>query len=96
MRILELEGVKTHNLVAALDAIARDFRDLSGYIIDLRNCPGGDDSTAITIINRFCDRRRVAFHRRIKIGPVENDLTPARTWYVTPQGDVQFRGAIVC
>jgi hypothetical protein len=95
IRILELERAKRQDLVAALDTLARDFRDLSGYIIDIRNCPGGDDSTAITIINRFCDRRRVAFHRRTKIGPVENDLTPARTWYITPQGDVQFRGAIV-
>ena len=87
--------VLKHDLVAALDAIARDFRDLSGYIIDIRNCPGGDDSTAITIINRFCDRRRVAFHRRTKIGPGDNDLTPARTWYIEPHGDVQFRGPIV-
>jgi len=95
MRILELEGVKKHNLVAALDKIARDFRDLHGYVIDIRNCPGGDDSTAITIINRFCDRRRVAFHRRTKIGPGDNDLTPTSTWYIEPHGDVQFRGPIV-
>jgi carboxyl-terminal processing protease len=95
MRILELEGVRKHDLVGALDRIARAFRDLNGYIIDIRNCPGGDDSTAITIVNRFCDRRRVAFHRRTKIGPGENDLTPARTWYIEPQGDVQFNGPIV-
>jgi carboxyl-terminal processing protease len=95
LRILELEAVRTHDLVAALDAIARDFRDLNGYVIDIRNCPGGDDSTAITIINRFCDRKRVAFHRRTKIGPGEHDLTPPRTWHIEPQGDVQFRGPIV-
>jgi len=95
MRILELEGVKTPALVAALDVIARDCGDLSGYIIDVRNCPGGDDSTAITIINRFCDRRRVAFHRRTKIGPGEEDLTPPRTWHIEPEGDAQFRGPIV-
>ena len=95
MRILELEGVATHDLGAALDRIARDFSDLNGYIIDIRNCPGGDDSTAITIINRFCDRRRIAFHRRTKIGPGENDLTPTRTWYIEPQGDAQFTGPIV-
>jgi hypothetical protein len=95
MRILELEGIKKHDLVAALDRIARDFQDLNGYIIDIRNCPGGDDSTALTIINRFCDRRRIAFHRRTKIGPGENDLTPTRTWHIEPQGDVQFRGPIV-
>ena len=95
LRILELEGVRKHDLAAALDAIARDFGDLNGYVIDIRNCPGGDDSTAITIINRFCDRKRVAFHRRTKIGPGEHDLTHPRTWHIEPQGDVQFKGPIV-
>ena len=41
--------------------IAGDFKDLDGFIIDIRDCPGGDDSTAIQIINRFCDRKRIAF-----------------------------------
>jgi len=95
IRILELEGIKKANLTAALDRIERDFKDLSGYIIDIRNCPGGDDSTAIAIINRFCDRKRVAFHRRTKIGPGEDDLTPVKTWHLEPQGDVQFTGPIV-
>ena len=95
VRILELEDIKSRELVAALDAIGRDFPDLKGYIIDIRDCPGGDDSTAITIINRFCDRRRVAFRRRTKTGPGDNDLTPVRTWHLEPQGDVQFTGPIV-
>ncbi len=95
IRILELEGIKKPLLVAALDTIARDFQDLSGYIIDIRNCPGGDDSTAIAIIDRFCDRRRVAFHRKTKIGPGEDDFTPVKTWHLEPQGDMQFTGPIV-
>jgi carboxyl-terminal processing protease len=95
IRILELEGVSKRRLTAALDKIARDFQDLEGFLIDIRNCPGGDDSTAITIINRFCDRKRVAFHRKTKIGPSEDDFTPLKTWYLEPQGDVQFTGPIV-
>jgi len=95
MRILELEGIKKSDLIAALDTISSDFDDLAGYIIDIRNCPGGDDSTAITIINRFCDRKRVAFHRSTKIGPGENDFTPLKTWHIKPQGNVQFTGPIV-
>ncbi len=90
VRILELEGVKRQALTTALDKIALDFNDLSGIIIDIRDCPGGDDSTAITIINRFCDRKRVAFHRRTKIGPGEDDLTPLKTWHIKPQGEAQF------
>jgi carboxyl-terminal processing protease len=95
MRILELEGIKKSKLTAALDKIALDFMDLQGFIIDVRDNPGGDDSTAVTIINRFCDRERVAFHRRTKIGPGEHAFTPLKTWHIKPEGDVQFTGPTV-
>ncbi len=95
IRILELEGVKKQRLTAALDQISRDFKDLVGFVIDIRDCPGGDDSTAITIINRFCDRKRVAFHRKTKTGPGEDDFKPLETWHIEPQGDAQFTGPIV-
>jgi C-terminal processing protease CtpA/Prc len=65
--------------------------DLAQYV----NNPGGDDSTAITIINRFCDRKRVAFHRKTKIGPGEDAFTKRKTWHIEPQGDAQFTGPIV-
>ena len=91
IRILELEGVSKRKLTAALDKIARDFGDLKGIIIDIRDNPGGDDSIAITIINRLCDRKRVAFHRKTKIGPGEDDFTPLKTCVPrTAKGDVQF------
>jgi carboxyl-terminal processing protease len=95
IRILELEGIKKRRLTVALDRISRDFKSLDGIIIDIRNNPGGDDSTGITIINRFCDRKRVAFHRRTKIGPGDDDFTALKTWHIKPQGDVQFTGPIV-
>jgi len=68
---------------------------LKGFIIDIRDNPGGDDSTVITIINRFCDHKRVAFHRKTKIGPEKDDLTPLKTWYLEPQGDIEFTRPIV-
>jgi len=95
LRILELEGINKGALASALGTIARDFKELDGYMIDLRNCPGGDDSTAIAIINRFCDQKRVAFHRKSKTGPGGDDFTPVRTWYIEPHGEVQFTGPIV-
>jgi len=95
LRILELEGVNRQTLTAALDKLGHDFKDLDGVIIDVRDCPGGDDDIAIAIINRFCDRKRVAFHRRTKIGPGEDDLTRLKTWHLEPEGDVQFTGPIV-
>jgi carboxyl-terminal processing protease len=94
IRILELEGVSKRRLTAALDGIARDFGILKGIIIDIRDNPGGEDSIAITIINRFCGRKRVAFHRKTKIGPGKTDFTPLKTWYLEPQGNVQFAGSI--
>jgi len=95
MRILALEGVKKGKLTAALDKIALDFTDLQGFIIDVRDNPGGDDSTAIAIINRFCDRKRVAFRRKTKIGPGKDAFTPVKTWHLQPQGDARFTGPIV-
>ncbi|MFZ1103253.1 MAG: S41 family peptidase [Hyphomicrobiaceae bacterium] len=95
MRILELEDVKKPQLAAALDKIAGDFRQLAGFIIDIRDCPGGEDSIAIAIINRFCDRKRVAFHRKTKTGPGEDEYTSLSTRHIEPQGDVQFTGPVV-
>ena len=95
IKILELEGVRKRKLTTALDTISRDFRDLKGIILDIRDNPGGDDGIAIAIINRFCDRKRVAFHRKTKIGAGEDDFTPLKTWYLEPQGEVQFTGPIV-
>jgi hypothetical protein len=95
MRILELEDVRWRALSAALDKIAGDFKELKGFIIDIRDCPGGEDDVAIAIINRFCDRKRIAFHRRTKIGPGEGDFTALKAWYLEPEGDAQFTGPIV-
>jgi carboxyl-terminal processing protease len=94
IRILELEGIKKRKLNAALDRIAHDFSSLNGMVIDIRDNPGGEDDIAIAIINRFCDRKRVAFRRKTKIGPDKNDFTPLKTWYIEPQGDVRFTGPI--
>ena len=95
IRILELEGIKKRRLTAALDRIARDFETLQGSIIDIRDNPGGNDDIAIAIINRFCDRRRIAFRRKTKIGPGKNDFSPLKTWYLEPQGGARFTGPIV-
>jgi carboxyl-terminal processing protease len=95
LRILDLEDVSRSRLTAALDKIARDFKNLDGFIIDVRDNPGGEDSIAIMIINRFCDRKRVAFRRKTKVGPGENDFTPLESWYLEPQGHAQFTRPIV-
>jgi len=95
IRILELEGVKSRNLTKALDRITNDFNSLEGLIIDIRENPGGDDSTVIAIVNRFCDRKQIAFHRKTKIGPGDADFSPIKSWHIEPQGPAQFTGPIV-
>ena len=95
LRILELEGVKKRKLTKALDKISKDFDSLKGLIIDIRENPGGDDSTVIAIVNRFCDKKRIAFHRKTKIGPGDADFKPVKLWHMTPQGASQFTGPIV-
>ncbi len=95
LRILELEGVEKRKLTSALDKIAEDFKDLNGIIIDIRNNPGGDDSIVLKIVNRFCDRKRVAFHRKTKIGPGEEDFKNFKTWNIKQKGAEQFIGPVV-
>ncbi len=95
IRILELEGVKKRKLTKALDRITKDFDSLEGLIIDIRENPGGDDSTVIAIVNRFCDRKRIAFHRKTKIGPGDANFKPVKSWHMTPQGVARFTGPIV-
>ena len=95
LRILELEGVKKRKLSAALDTIADDFDSLEGLIIDIRENPGGNDSTVLAIVNRFCDQKRIAFHRKTKIGPGDAGFSPVKSWTIEPQGPTQFTGPIV-
>jgi carboxyl-terminal processing protease len=95
IRIFELEGVKKRKLKEALDSITDDFNSLKGLIIDIRENPGGDDSTVIEIVNRFCDRKQIAFHRKTKTGPGKADFTPIKSWHTQPQGSTQFTGPIV-
>lgn len=95
LRILELEDVKKKKLKNALDKISTDFESFQGFIIDIRDCPGGEDDIALPIINRFCDKRRIAFHRKTKVGPGEDEFKPLRTWHMKPEGETQFTGPVV-
>jgi len=90
MRILELENVSRKKLTASLDKIASEFSDLKGMIIDIRDNPGGDDSTVLQIVNRFCAHRQVAFRRRTKIGRGDDNYSPLKTWHMEPEGSAQF------
>ncbi|MGI9483834.1 MAG: S41 family peptidase [Hyphomicrobiales bacterium] len=95
LRILELEGIGKRKLNTALDDISKEFQSLDGIIIDVRNNPGGDDSTVLAIASRFCNTEMVAFHRKTKTGPGDKDFSPLKTWRVGPHGGTQFTGPVV-
>ena len=93
LRIIELEGQKWKSFRSALTNLEKDFDGLKGYIIDLRECPGGDDKVLLEILGKFADRKRVAFHRKEKLGV--DKYSALKTWYVEPKGASQFTGPVV-
>jgi C-terminal processing protease CtpA/Prc len=93
LRIIELEGQNWKNFKAALADLENDFNKLNGFIIDLRDCPGGDDDVLLEILGRFVDTRRVAFHRKEKLA--SDRFSELETWYVEPKGAAQFTGPVV-
>ena len=93
LRIVELEGQKWKNFKAALADLENDFADLKGYIIDLRDCPGGDDEVLLEILGRFVEKKHVAFHRKEKLA--RDKFSALETWYVEPKGASQFTGPVV-
>ena len=93
LRIVELEGQKWKSFRSALADLEKDFDGLKGYIIDLRECHGGDDKVLLEILGKFADRKRVAFHRKKKLGV--DKYSELKTWYVEPKGDSQFTGPVV-
>jgi len=92
LRIIELEGQKWKSFRSALNDLERDFASLNGYIIDLRECPGGDDEVLLEILGRFVDKKRVAFHRKEKLD--FDKYSELKTWYVEPKGGSQFTGPV--
>ena len=93
LRIIELEGQRWKSFRSALADLEKDFGVLKGYIIDLRECPGGDDEVLLEILGRFTDRERVAFHRKEKLGI--DDYSELGTWHLEPGGTAQFTGPVV-
>jgi len=93
LRIIELEGQKWKRFRSALTDLEKDFANLKGYIIDLRECPGGDDEVLLEILGRFVDKKRMAFHRKEKLA--FDKYSELKTWYVEPKGASQFTGPVV-
>ena len=74
LRIIELEGERNEKWLLHSTPLGAISKHCKGIIIDIRDNPGGEDNIAIAIINRLCDRKRVAFRRRTKIGPGQKRL----------------------
>jgi hypothetical protein len=92
LRILELEGINGRTLTAALDKVGRDFKDFEGMIIDIRDCPGGDDDTANHDHQSVLRPQESCLSPPDKTWPGEDDFTLLKTWHIEPEGDTRFTG----
>ncbi len=94
LRIKEFEGVPVARIAEALDQILFEFRGVRGLIIDVRNNPGGEDSVAYAIANRFVPAKRVGHIKISKIGAGPDDFGPSETWFLEPKGSKPFLAPI--
>ena len=90
-----LKASRGGNWPTALDKVGRDFADLEGFIVDIRDCPGGDDSTAIAIINRFCELRSCVSPAD-KAWPRRGRLETIKDLVFEPEGDTRFTDPSRC
>jgi carboxyl-terminal processing protease len=70
-----------------LDIFLSTYKNVSGYIIDLRHNKGGDFTFAFGQMGRFITEKKFVFKSKTKNGPDENDYTPWHLWYIEPSGN---------
>ncbi len=93
LRVRELEGESDKDVRKQLDKILKDFKDLSGVIIDIRSNPGGEDKTAFAIANRFADSRRLAHTKITQKSP--GQFSDPKEFYLEPYKKGTFDGPVV-
>lgn len=78
-----------------IDQIVSQFENLEGLIIDLRQCRGGEDPTALRLAGAFADAKRFVFTVQTRNGPEHDDFDEPIKRYVEPLGPKQFTKPIV-
>ncbi len=69
-----------------LNDFLEKYKDVNGYIIDLRHNDGGDFTYCYSEIGRLVDEERYVFRSKTKNGKGDNDYTEWHRWSVFPEG----------
>lgn len=70
-----------------LNDFLNDYKNVSGYIIDMRHNQGGDFTWSFSEMGRLTDQSRYVFRSKTKNGKAENDYTDWYEWSIHPEGE---------
>jgi hypothetical protein len=79
----------------AIDEIVREFKDAKALIIDVRRNGGGDDRVGKLIADRFAKEKTLYMTTEDRNGPDYDDFAPPKSWYVEPDGPIQFTKTVL-
>jgi len=74
----------------AFDDILNKLKDTRGLVFDIRKLEGGDDRLAKFIAGRFSAETRLYMTSRKRNGPGHDDFESPVSWYVNPEGSLQY------
>jgi C-terminal processing protease CtpA/Prc len=78
-----------------IDEIVREFKDAKALIIDVRRNGGGDDRVGKVIADRFAEKKVLYMTTQDRDGPDYDDFAPPKSWYVEPDGPIQFTKTVL-
>jgi carboxyl-terminal processing protease len=79
----------------AFDHILSELRETGGLVFDVRKLAGGEDRLAKFIAGRFCSETRLYMTSRKRNGPDHDDFEPAVSWYINPEGTLQYTKPVI-
>ena len=78
-----------------IDSVLKQFKDLPGIIIDVRDNGGGSLANARKLASRFADKSRLVGYRKYKDGEGHQDFTKRLELVQAPGGDMQYTKPVV-
>jgi hypothetical protein len=77
-----------------IDDILKEFKNVKGIIIDVRNNGGGNSLNSKNIASRFADKTNVYEYVRFRINSQTKDLGDFWSGEIAPAGPSQFKGKV--
>lgn len=78
-----------------LEDFLNNYKDVTGYIIDMRHNQGGDFTYCFSEIGRLTNQTRYVFKSKTKNGKGSNDYTEWYEWYINARGDYVNKPIVV-